>query len=256
MRGVRGRAPVGGRATTCACPRPHAGAPRGWGGRTVSASLRSGACAPTRVPSLRAGPQGAACGSFLCHPQRSRPGGKKPWPSAPYGVLVGRRASSRGQHHCQVIARTLKPWKPTPPRPKARPRVNLLDAVEGAREVLVAVAGHAPGATRGWRASAVGLGLVPGVDVHVLPSGRLAPMQDYPEVAYRRAAEVGRRVALQEHQGGVCALCLGVLPVGEESVDHIIPRARGGSSHFRNLQLSRRACNQRKGSSLVMPPWD
>ena len=48
-------------------------------------------------------------------------------------------------------------------------------------------------------------------------------------------------------QEGICAGCLVMFPFRNMTVDHIVPRSRGGSDHLDNLQLLCNACNSMKG---------
>ena len=49
-------------------------------------------------------------------------------------------------------------------------------------------------------------------------------------------------------QGGHCALCQTHLQVEHLTIDHIVPRSKGGSDHQDNLQLLCLPCNSRKGN--------
>ena len=50
-----------------------------------------------------------------------------------------------------------------------------------------------------------------------------------------------------------CFVCKEAIATAEEStLEHIIPRSRGGPNSASNLALSHRECNQAKGSDLVM----
>jgi 5-methylcytosine-specific restriction endonuclease McrA len=42
-----------------------------------------------------------------------------------------------------------------------------------------------------------------------------------------------------------------VLPSSELTLDHVIPRSRGGSSSWENLVACCHACNRRKGNRLL-----
>ena len=48
-------------------------------------------------------------------------------------------------------------------------------------------------------------------------------------------------------QEPLCAGCRVLFPLRNFTVDHIIPRSRGGTDQLENLQLPRGACNSRKG---------
>lgn len=48
-------------------------------------------------------------------------------------------------------------------------------------------------------------------------------------------------------QEGMCAGCLTYFPFRNMTIDHIIPRAKGGHDHESNLQLLCNACNSAKG---------
>lgn len=65
---------------------------------------------------------------------------------------------------------------------------------------------------------------------------------------------------LYVRDGGRCYWCGTATPLDatkdaddEPTVDHVIPRSRGGCNKLTNLVLSCRACNARKGSRLVNP---
>ncbi|GAC1329476.1 MAG: hypothetical protein NVSMB13_17110 [Mycobacteriales bacterium] len=70
------------------------------------------------------------------------------------------------------------------------------------------------------------------------------------------AAQVARR------DGWTCWICAGEVdqhapvtsPVAP-SVDHVVPRARGGSNEPANLRLAHRGCNGRRGSRLPELDW-
>ncbi|HWG94417.1 MAG TPA: HNH endonuclease signature motif containing protein [Mycobacteriales bacterium] len=67
---------------------------------------------------------------------------------------------------------------------------------------------------------------------------------------------------LADRDGAVCWLCgNGVdlsAPAGSPwagSVDHVVPRARGGGNEPGNLRLAHRSCNSRRGSRLPELDW-
>jgi hypothetical protein len=58
------------------------------------------------------------------------------------------------------------------------------------------------------------------------------------------------RVILLERYGSVCQLCTREFPPDKLTLDHIIPRARGGMNDIRNLQLACALCNTQKAAML------
>ena len=54
---------------------------------------------------------------------------------------------------------------------------------------------------------------------------------------------------LYGRQEGVCAGCRILFPFRNLTVDHLVPRAKGGSDHLDNLQLLCGACNSMKGAA-------
>lgn len=67
---------------------------------------------------------------------------------------------------------------------------------------------------------------------------------------------------LAERDGAVCWLCGNdvdpAAPRGSSwagSVDHVVPRARGGGNEDANLRLAHRVCNSRRGSRLPELDW-
>ena len=68
---------------------------------------------------------------------------------------------------------------------------------------------------------------------------------DFVKVPYRRAAPVTRR-AVFGRDGHRCQYC----GSAAESIDHIVPRSRGGDHTWENVVACCRSCNIRKGDRL------
>ena len=74
-----------------------------------------------------------------------------------------------------------------------------------------------------------------------LPKGNSARVQ-FPEKYYE---------ALFAIQKSACALCGKRVTKTTRSIDHKIPRSKGGSDRLTNLQLVHRGCNSSKGTSSM-----
>lgn len=64
-------------------------------------------------------------------------------------------------------------------------------------------------------------------------------------------AELISRDFIRERDNGVCHICTRWVSVHEESLDHVIPLARGGTHTADNLKLAHKVCNSRKGDRLM-----
>lgn len=59
-----------------------------------------------------------------------------------------------------------------------------------------------------------------------------------------------KRIIL-EKTGGVCAKCGKPLPLEKTTIDHLIPKYRGGTDDMSNLIPMCKRCNKQKGSRIV-----
>ncbi len=59
------------------------------------------------------------------------------------------------------------------------------------------------------------------------------------------------KMSLYQKQEGICAGCNKFFVPGNLSVDHIVPKAKGGSEDSKNLQLLCRSCNSIKGDRTM-----
>lgn len=57
-----------------------------------------------------------------------------------------------------------------------------------------------------------------------------------------------RVAALLKRDGRACFYCGVDLEEGEETLEHIVPRTRGGTHHIANLALAHEGCNQDAGN--------
>jgi 5-methylcytosine-specific restriction endonuclease McrA len=60
-----------------------------------------------------------------------------------------------------------------------------------------------------------------------------------------------KRQHIYERDGYTCKLCRAPLTPETATLDHVIPRSKGGSGAVNNLVTACRTCNQKKGDKLM-----
>jgi 5-methylcytosine-specific restriction endonuclease McrA len=71
----------------------------------------------------------------------------------------------------------------------------------------------------------------------------------------RRQNRKNRIVKMLEEQNGVCYICGRTMQENEITVDHVIPRAKGGTDSVQNLKLAHERCNHAKDDKLIGESW-
>lgn len=79
-----------------------------------------------------------------------------------------------------------------------------------------------------------------------VPVPSVVRLVSYVRVPVRRRAPLNRR-AIFARDGGRCQYCAGPA----ESIDHVVPRSRGGHHAWENVVAACRACNTRKRDRLL-----
>src|SRR5271169_2105385 len=69
---------------------------------------------------------------------------------------------------------------------------------------------------------------------------------EYRRIPHQTRALSRKNILLRDRN--TCQYCGTVLPSGELTLDHVIPRSRGGNSTWENLVACCHACNRRKGN--------
>jgi 5-methylcytosine-specific restriction endonuclease McrA len=69
---------------------------------------------------------------------------------------------------------------------------------------------------------------------------------EYRRIPHQTRALSRKNILMRDRY--TCQYCLKILPTGELTLDHVIPRARAGESAWENLVACCHSCNNRKGS--------
>ena len=79
---------------------------------------------------------------------------------------------------------------------------------------------------------------------HTLPRHQAPPR--FPHLS----DAVNRRLALGHRSGWICSICNKPCSPATGTIDHHIPRSKGGTGAPGNLRWAHKACNQKKGDTL------
>lgn len=74
-------------------------------------------------------------------------------------------------------------------------------------------------------------------------------LTQYVHIPYERKSLSRKNILLRDHY--TCQYCARVLPTAELTLDHVIPKSRGGGSGWDNLVTCCKRCNNRKGNLLL-----
>ncbi len=85
-----------------------------------------------------------------------------------------------------------------------------------------------------------------------VPVPSVIRLRTFVKVPYRRRAPLNRR-GIFARDGHRCQYC----GAAAESIDHVVPRSKGGEHAWENVVAACRPCNVRKGDRLLArrPPW-
>ena len=71
---------------------------------------------------------------------------------------------------------------------------------------------------------------------------------EYRRIPYQQRALSRKNILMRDRN--TCQFCGRVMPASELTLDHIVPRSRGGESSWENLVTCCHPCNNRKGDRL------
>ena len=81
-----------------------------------------------------------------------------------------------------------------------------------------------------------------------LPLPSVIRLTEYVHIPFERKSLSRKNILLRDHN--TCQYCGKVFNPSELTLDHVLPKSRGGSSNWDNLVACCKRCNNRKGSHL------
>jgi 5-methylcytosine-specific restriction endonuclease McrA len=82
-----------------------------------------------------------------------------------------------------------------------------------------------------------------------VPMPSVIRLLEYRRIPHQTRALSRKNILLRDRNS--CQYCGVVLPAGELTLDHVLPRSRGGLSTWENLVACCHSCNRRKGNHLL-----
>ncbi len=82
-----------------------------------------------------------------------------------------------------------------------------------------------------------------------VPMPSVIRLLEYRRIPHQTRALSRKNILLRDRNS--CQYCGVVLPAGELTLDHVLPRSRGGLSTWENLVACCHTCNRRKGNHLL-----
>ncbi len=82
-----------------------------------------------------------------------------------------------------------------------------------------------------------------------IPMPSVIRLLEYRRIPHQTRALSRKNILLRDRNA--CQYCGVVLTAGELTLDHVIPRSRGGQSTWENLVACCHSCNRRKGNSML-----
>jgi 5-methylcytosine-specific restriction endonuclease McrA len=79
-----------------------------------------------------------------------------------------------------------------------------------------------------------------------MPLPSVIRLLEYRRIPHQTRALTRRNILMRDRYG--CQYCGQALPAGDLTLDHVLPRSRGGNSSWENLVACCIPCNNRKGS--------
>ncbi|MBX3277464.1 MAG: HNH endonuclease [Acidobacteria bacterium] len=83
---------------------------------------------------------------------------------------------------------------------------------------------------------------------HAIPVPSVIRLTEYVHIPFERKSLSRKNILLRDHN--TCQYCTRIHTPSELTLDHVIPKSRGGHSNWDNLVACCKRCNNRKGNAL------
>jgi 5-methylcytosine-specific restriction endonuclease McrA len=151
-------------------------------------------------------------------------------------------------HHEPLEGHELQPANPVPPPYVMQRPVLVLNAtyepinICGARRALILV-------LKGVARTEEEQGVVLHAARLLVPMPSVIRLLEYRRIPHQTRALSRKNILLRDRNS--CQYCGAVLPSSELTLDHVVPRSRGGLSTWENLVACCHVCNRKKGNHLL-----
>jgi 5-methylcytosine-specific restriction endonuclease McrA len=157
------------------------------------------------------------------------------------------KLAKHGAHHEQAAPDAPRPRTFSTPSAMQTPVLVLNASYEpinicGARRALVLIL---KGVARSEEEHAI---LLHAARVRV-PMPSVIRLLEYRRIPHQTRALSRKNILLRDRN--TCQYCSTCLPANELTLDHVIPRSRGGVSTWENLVACCHSCNRRKGNQMI-----
>ncbi len=85
-------------------------------------------------------------------------------------------------------------------------------------------------------------------DRHLYPKDAFLYVKKFPKT---NEVNQTKRKKIYDSENGICYLCGKKVLFNEMTIDHVIPKSKGGSNSLENLKPTHKKCNLLKGNNLI-----
>lgn len=88
-------------------------------------------------------------------------------------------------------------------------------------------------------------------DRHLHPKDAFLYVKKFPKNTPQQGVAQSKRKKVYDSENGICYLCGKKVRYTEMTIDHVIPRSKGGSNKLENLKPTHKSCNFIKADKII-----